>query len=182
MLLTIDRQSPGLKTLIHKTEIEYNINNIMKLHVCLCQSHAGKVCVPPGRPRPQSSFDTSPDPRRPRKDFFLFFSVDLRPIQRPHRLLETLAHAGIRWKTHSSSTIQWCSWTLTLTVDYWKEFTNKTSDRYWRELNLLCCWQLSTVYTCNNFFTVSGACGWSTRGSIWPVLFVQLFLNTWCLS
>ena len=36
---------------------------------------------------------------------------------------------------------------------------------------------------CNNFSTASGACGWSTRGSsIWPVLFVHLLLNTWCLS
>ena len=72
--------------------------------------------------------------------------------------------------------------TLTLTVR-WKEFTNETSDRCLQELNLLCCWQLSTWYICNNLSKGSGACGWSTRGSsIWPVLFVQLVLNTWCLS
>ena len=46
-----------------------------------------------------------------------------------------------------------------------KEFTNETSDRCLQELNLLCCWQLSTLYTCNNLSTVSGACSWSTRGS-----------------
>ena len=44
-----------------------------------------------------------------------------------------------------------------------KEFTNETSDRCLQELNLLCCWQLSTLYTCNNFSTVSGTCGWSNH-------------------
>ena len=34
-----------------------------------------------------------------------------------------------------------------------KEFTNETSDRYLQELNLFCCWQLSTLYTCNTFST-----------------------------
>ena len=35
----------------------------------------------------------------------------------------------------------------------------------------------------NDFSTGSGAYDWSTRGSsIWPVLFVQLLLTTWCLS
>ena len=40
-----------------------------------------------------------------------------------------------------------------------QEFTSETSDRCLQELNLLCCWQLSTLYTCNSLSTVSGACG-----------------------
>ena len=55
---------------------------------------------------------------------------------------------------------------LTLTVEKnWKEFTNETSDRCLQELNLLCCWQLSPLYTCNSLSTVSGACGWSARAA-----------------
>ena len=74
--------------------------------------------------------------------------------------------------------------TLTLTVEKLKSVHKRnSSDRCLQDLNLLCCWQLSTLYTCNNFSTLSGTYGWSTRGSsIWPVLFVQLLLNTWCLS
>ena len=45
----------------------------------------------------------------------------------------------------------------------WKEFTSdKARDRCLQEVNLLCCWLLSTLYTRNNFCTVSGAVDWST--------------------
>ena len=91
-----------------------------------------------------------------------------------------------QWKLQkekkASSSIQWCQ-SSDLSKNWRVHVTSETSDRCLQELNLLCCCQLFTLYACNSLSTECGACGWSTRGSyIWPVLFVQLLPNTWCLS
>ena len=62
----------------------------------------------------------------------------------------------------TSSSIHWCQNFDLNCRKTEKSSQNETSKRRLQELNLLYCWQLSTLYTCNNFSTVSGASGWST--------------------
>ena len=72
----------------------------------------------------------------------------------------------------TSSSIQWCQ-NSDLNTYRKTENSSQTSDRCLQELNLLCC-SVDSFPHCNNFSTVSDACGWSTRGcSIWLVLFVH---------